>query len=295
MDVLRALGWRIEIERALDGSASGAGVYRVRANGRDAVLKVGVGRRELDFYLTLAERVPVATPKLLRYGEVDEFTALLLSAHTPAAPAGEWKRADWLEVTRQLAALHSAAVPEGEAWRHESWLLQALEEPPVGLAEDYWSRTEAGSRLGAVFEDSAALAAAYSKPPDCFVHGDCHVDNLLREGDQFVWADWQAATVGSPAGDLAFLWSRADADGADLPYDEMLHEYAVLRSVDSAVLRRAVLAAELGILLYGWPNYARHRSRADQARMTRRLLRLMDDWLLGGPVEGAAGGWGERS
>lgn len=112
--VVSSLGWAVDIDGGtLAGSASGAGVYRVQIDGHDAVLKVtGAGggqrnaRRELAFYRTLADQVPVVTPTLLRYADNDDFTALLLSAHTPARHAREWDQSAWLEVARQLAALH---------------------------------------------------------------------------------------------------------------------------------------------------------------------------------------------
>jgi Ser/Thr protein kinase RdoA (MazF antagonist) len=281
--VVRSLGWDVEVEgEELAGSASGAAVYRVRVDGGDAVLKVTVGagranaRRELAFYRTMADQVPVATPKLLRSADNDELTAMLLSAHTPARPAREWTQSAWLDVARQLAALHSMPLPDEQPWTEQSWLQQLLDQPPLDGAEDYWSR----DTVGVILEDPGALAVAVNAMPDCFLHGDCHADNLLTEGSQLVWADWQAASIGSPAGELAFLWSRADADGADLPYDAMLHEYAVLRATDPAVLRRAVLAAELAILLFAWPQYAVHRTQLDRARMTRRLLVLRNNWLI---------------
>jgi thiamine kinase-like enzyme len=280
------LGWALDIEGGtLAGSASGAGVYRVQIDGYDAVLKLtGAGggqrnaRRELAFYRTLADRVPVTTPTLLRYADNDDFTALLLSAHTPARHAREWDRSAWLEVARQLAALHSITPPDEDPWIDTPWLRQAFERPPISFAEDYWSGTDAADSIGPVLNAPAALDKAFRATPDSFLHGDCHVDNLLREGDQIVWADWQAAGAGSPAGELAFLWSRAHADGADLPYDAMLREYITHREVDPAPLRRSLVAAEIGILLFGWPAYAAYRSQNERDRITSRLLQLIDDW-----------------
>jgi thiamine kinase-like enzyme len=248
----------------------------VQSDGHDAVLKVtGAGggqrnaRRELTFYRTLADRVPVMTPTLLRYADNDDFTALLLSAHTPARHAREWDQSAWLEVARQLAALHSIPLPDEDPWIDTPWLRQVLERPPISLAEDYWSGTDAADTIGPVLKAPGALGEAFRATPDSFLHGDCHVDNLLREGNQIVWADWQAAGTGSPAGELAFLWSRAQADGADLPYDAMLREYVTHREVDPALLRRSLVAAEIGILLFGWPAYAAYLTQSDRDRITR--------------------------
>jgi hypothetical protein len=84
--------------------------------------------------------------------------------------------------------------------------------------------------------------------------------------------------IGSPAGELAFLWSRADADRADLPYDAMLREYVTHREADPALPRSSLVAAEIGILLFGWPHYAAYRTQNERDRMTRRLLQLIADW-----------------
>jgi Ser/Thr protein kinase RdoA (MazF antagonist) len=284
--VVRALEWGIDAgSTELTGAASGSGVYRVRIDGTEAVLKVTTAdrgqsnaRRELTFYRTLASQVPVTTPTLLRYADNDDLTALLLSAHTPARPAQQWHRSAWLEVARQLAALHSTPMPDQPSWLDTPWLQGVLDRPPIGLAEEHWSRTDAADRVGMVLDAPATLAAALAATPACFLHGDCHVDNLLREGNGVVWADWQVAGVGSPAIDLAFLWSRADTDGADVPYAEMVREYATRRGIDAVVLQRSLIAAELGILLFGWPRFAAHRTRTERNRLTRRLLQLMNEW-----------------
>jgi len=284
--VLRELRWHVDaVGVQLRGSASGSAVHPVRVDGAEAVLKVtmaGPGqvnaRRELGFYRTMAERVPVRTPRLLRYADNDDFSALLLAAHPPAPPACEWDRPRWLALAGQLAALHSSPVPDRPSWLATPWLRQILDDPPVDMAEEYWSRTGAGDKVGAVLAEPAALAAAIAASGVCFVHGDCHVGNLLRDGDSTVWADWQQAGAGSPAVDLAFLCSRADADGADLPYGAMLREYAAHRPCDVGALYRSTIAAELGILLFGWPEYAVHIGQTGRDRLTRRLLRLVDDW-----------------
>jgi aminoglycoside phosphotransferase (APT) family kinase protein len=281
--VVEGLGWDLEVDGTkLAGAASGAGVYRVRLDGRDAVLKVTAeagqqnARRELDFYRTLADRVPVVTPQLLRYADNDEFTVIVLSAHTPPPPAHEWEQAAWLEVVRQLAALHSMPAPDEQRWTETPWLRKTLRQPPITLAGNYWSTTSAAAAVDQLLTDTTALARDVDAVPDCFLHGDCHADNLLRDRDDLiVWADWQSAGAGAPAGELALLWSRAHADGADLPYDAMLHEYADLRGIDAAKLRPAVRAAELAFLLFAWPDFAAYLPQSTLDRLTSRLLELM--------------------
>lgn len=282
---LRALGRSVEgTPVELAGSMSQSGVYRVKVDGRDAVVKATaagrdqrIARRELTFYLVLADRVPVRTPTLINYVDTDDQTVLLLSAHTPGPPAREWDDSAWLEVARQLAALHSMQPPDGDPWLRKSWVRRLLDHPPAD-AEAFWSNSPAADHVGDVFADTTALAHALNAVPDRFVHGDCHVDNLLRDGDEIVWADWQGAGIASPAGDLSGLWERAYSDGADPPRDAMLKEYATCRGIDPAPLRLALLATELSSTLLAWPEYFGYLTPSQQDRLTQRLIRLIRDW-----------------
>ncbi|MCW3843902.1 aminoglycoside phosphotransferase family protein [Micromonospora yasonensis] len=282
----RAVGWDLGAEReVLAGAASGSRVYRVRVDGMDAVLKVttagpgqSAARRELRFYQTLARQVPVTTPALLRHADDDNLTAILLSAHPPALPARDWDLPAWRRVAREVADLHSTPVPEQSSWLDTPWLQQILDRSSVDSAGAYWSRTEAAHRVDRVLEKPEALAAAVAATEDRFLHGDCHVGNLLGDGSRLVWADWQVAGVGKPAVDLAFLWSRAHADGAEPPYAAMVDEYLARSEIDKAALQRSLIAAELGVLLFGWPAFAAHRTQAERDRLTRRLIQLIEGW-----------------
>jgi Ser/Thr protein kinase RdoA (MazF antagonist) len=284
--VMRSVGLEIDGKHVeLVGGASGSGVFRVQIDGDDAVLKVtragdrqDNARRELAFYQTLADQVPVVTPKLLRYADNDRFTALLLSAHGSARPAPQWEPSAWLEVARQLAALHSVPPPEGDCWTGPPARRRLPYRPPIDLASSYWCATEAAASVRCFLDEPEQLARALQAGPVCFVHGDCHVENLLREGERIVWTDWQVTGVGCPASELAFLWSRAHADGADVPYDAMLREYLDHRPTEPASMRRALIAAEIDILLFEWPQYVTVISPEARARLTRRLLHLIDDW-----------------
>lgn len=285
---LRALGRDVPAPvTELAGSHSGSGVWRVPVDGSDAVLKVTAAdagqpnaRRELAFYRTLAGQVPVETPELLDYADNDEFTAILLSAHGAAIPAARWDLADWLELARQLAVLHSTPQPPADgAWfQHRPWTRSVLDQPRSRIAEEYWSRTEAAGWLVGLLDAIPEFARALDALPVCFVHGDCHVDNLLRDGRRIVWTDWQVVGLGSPAGDLAFVGSRANSDGADMPYDAMLREYASRSGIDLEPMRRAVAAAELGTMLFGWPYHVGDLTQGERDRLTRRMLQLAAYW-----------------
>ena len=240
-------------------------------------------RRELAFYRTLAGEVPVATPRLLAHVDDGEMTALVLSAHTPGLAARDWTLSGWLEVARQLAALHRTPMPRGAFWRQPPWLLKVLSAPPIDRMRSYWQRTAAAVPASWALEITDTLADAVCGPSECLIHGDCNVDNLLFDGERMVWADWQGTGVASPVVDLAFLWGtfwhRRERVAPDPPRDAILLEYAAHRGLDPSPLRRSVIAAELGMTLFGWPGWAPHHSQDEQDRTAGRLIELVDDWV----------------
>lgn len=114
--------------------------------------------------------------------------------------------------------------------------------------------------LAPIVADTTALQQTISLAADCFLHGDCHTDNILIDDEDLVWIDWQGAGGGSPAAELAFPSIRATPNGATLPQDDMIYRYATSLGLDVAQISRAVLAAELAIFLFTWPEYATYNT-----------------------------------
>jgi hypothetical protein len=286
---LRALGRDPKTPmELLAGSASGSRVYRLP----DAVVKITTAdswrepaQRELWCYRELPGRVPVLMPTLLGCIDTDEMTALLLSAHQPAIPAAEWDHSAWLEVVGQLAELQATAPrPDILPPDWQSGILSAPSAERIAMVSAYWDATEAATVARRFIDSPAQLADALAASPISFMHGDCHVGNLLRDdAGRLVWTDWQGASVGHGVGELTFLCGRANADGADPPREEMLRRYVEIRGIDLAETHRAALAAELGALVFAWPEYASWNSPATRDRLTERLLRLAAEWTQARP------------
>lgn len=112
----------------------------------------------------------------------------------------------------------------------------------------------------------------------CFVHGDCHTDNILMDGDRLVWVDWQNTGLGYPVGDLSFVSSRATPSGAVVPLTEMINRYARRRGFDADELARAVVATELGTYLVVSPEYHKFNSPAGVDRINQRIVELSRTW-----------------
>jgi Ser/Thr protein kinase RdoA (MazF antagonist) len=294
--------------RPLAGAGSGSAVYRLTTGTRDAVLKITTAaswrahaRRETDFYQSLATRVPVRVPTLLAAADTDDVTCLLLATAEPLPPPAEWDATRWLEVAAQLGHLHTTSVTA------DGWLRRVpaptLEPPAVETraaegpaaeagapALEFWRREGLGGLAEELVGRLGELSAAVDALPACLVHGDCHAANLLADGGGLVWADWQEVGLGHGPEDLALLWQRAEADGGRPPREEMLAAYAAARGIpDGPVLRRAVAAAEIRLLLLAWPGFLVRAEPGRRAAMVGLLRRLGAGWssVAGGDDVGA--------
>jgi Ser/Thr protein kinase RdoA (MazF antagonist) len=246
--------------------ASGSGVYRLGAGAGSHVLKVTEGgredaRRELTFYRELADTVPVRTPRFVDGRSTDDLTVLLLTASRPGPAADTWDLAHWLEVAGQLGSLHKALDRTGldaRPWLHP-------EQPETGVASAdrlaLWTRSPLAPIALPLLADLERLRAALYQLPACLVHGDCHAHNLLRDVDgQLVWADWAQVGVGRGPEEFAILWQRAEFDGASVPREPMVAAYAATRGIDvDDRFRDALTAAELLMILLGWPAFLLER------------------------------------
>lgn len=289
-DLVAKVAERLDVRVELPASTLGKSGSRIhgvrRQDGRTCVLKVTslreddaarAGRRELAFYRDLAAGMPIRTPALLDTYEDDAVIALLLSAHGAVDPATSWDRRSWLALAVDLARLHGTAVPAPDRWQ-EMWSpVHALSEPDLPMIEGFW-REDLGSSLDAIVESRERLAQEILQAGECFIHGDCHTENILREDGALVWIDWQGTSIGSPARELAFLHARATPSGARIP-PELLATYCRERDTDLARMRRSVLAAELGIFIFEWPPYASFNSPAGTQRVRRRTRDLAQRWM----------------
>ncbi|HEX3588785.1 MAG TPA: aminoglycoside phosphotransferase family protein [Pseudonocardiaceae bacterium] len=253
------------------GSQSGAGVSPVRlASGEPAYLKttpaplgpeaLAAARRELRFYRHVGPGLAVPTPELLGWRDTDDGVALLLASAGGPVPVRAWTPAMWAALGDRLAVLHDTPVPH--AW--------ARPDPLTGdLSAAYWDDVP-DVRAQEVLDSLAALAPVFG-------HGDCHSANVVWRDGRLTLCDWQTSGVGRPGSDLAFPAVRAAPEGVQVPPD-LVDAYARRRGCDAAVVRRAVLAEELAILLYLWPPFAKFHTDAAIGRVRERLRTLVARW-----------------
>lgn len=287
---LEMLGRSGVVGSRLAGSRSGAGVFAVALDGADAVLKVTrgstealrAGRRELEFYRTVAPTLPVRTPSLIGHVQAEQSVILLLAAVGSATSATEWDDGRWVRAAVELAAVHDTAVPDDPLWRRRSWILDAIDQPGRADVAAFWSKPGERELLGPILADLPALGRVISAQSPCLFHGDCHTDNLLTsaepDDDAIVWVDWTSAGLGRPADDLAFLSVRAVPSGAAPPREAMLAAYAARRDLALEPLRAAVLATELTCFLLAWPEFAVYNTEVGIDRVRTRVRELARAW-----------------
>jgi hypothetical protein len=303
---------RLRIEEALSaklellsGGVSGAATYQVHGLPEPCVLKVIAakspehvrtrGQREIYFYNELAAHIPLHTPNVLAsLIELSGYCALLLTAYAPVKPANELNNAEFNEIAEQLAGFHAVYWNRTEQLDNFSW----IERPKVvdlthdaSYASEIW-RTLArqpqfrelltGSRLRDI---EAALAEITTKSEYgsetvmTLCHGDCHLENLLRDGEgHLIWADWQEVRISHGPGDLTFLIQRAEANGATIAHDIMIRTYckalaaAGVKDVNETAVKSAMHESEKRTRLLYWPDYMINATPETMAHHLRRIF-----------------------
>lgn len=111
--------------------------------------------------------------------------------------------------------------------------------------------------------------------PPVLEHGDCHVDNMVRDrAGRVLLVDWQEARLGHGLADLVFVWQRAEFAGAHPPREAMTEAYADARGLDRVALAPLLDRIELRLLREEWPPFLSLGDDAGRAALARRLAAL---------------------
>jgi aminoglycoside phosphotransferase (APT) family kinase protein len=202
--------------------------------------------------------------------------AMLLAAAGEPRDVRKWTAEMWASLGRDLGSLHTMPPPSGGEWAaRRDALSEALTAPRVEQVTAFWGM--ALPLLPVILARRAELAEQIAGLPPVFVHGDCHTGNLVHSAGSLVFCDWQAASIGRPGSDLAFLSVRAAPLGVAVP-DDLVDGYLERRPCDRQALRRALLAEELATFVFLWPPFAMFNDAAGIARVHRRARALADQW-----------------
>lgn len=272
---------------------------------RGAMELLGGYRRELAFYRNVAGRAPLHTPHVHTAqiaegseGSVD-FVLLLEDLR-------DWDNADHLVgLTIEQARLAVANLAGLHAWSVDSCNIPALQHFPsisTPIVRDLlvpafapgWQiyRDRSGAtvprrvaRFADRFTELAPQALAALVEHSMLLHGDIRADNMFFDGERLKIVDFQFASVGSGAADIAYLVSQGLPTDARRGLDEALtREYLGLLGVpyrfDDAWRHYRFAVAYLMVLpvitLVGWDSLP-ERSRALCLELTSRAVAAIDD------------------
>src|SRR6478735_5929099 len=268
----------VEIERIAQDSGFSSLLYRLHLTGdgvpptliaklpaqseaRSALEMLGGYRRELAFYQLVAGRAPMQTPRVYAARIVDGTADFVLLMEDLA----RWDNADHLAGLSMdrartcidaLAGLHAWSISNAD-------VLEAFPSIDTPVARDllvpafgpgwqiYREKSSAPvSSAVAAFADrfaehaGAALEALTERP--VLLHGDIRADNLFFDGDRLKVVDFQFASRGAGAADIAYLVSQGLPTEVRSGHDEaLIREY------------RACLSAR-GVMDYAFDEAWRH-------------------------------------
>lgn len=207
------------------------------ADSRAIATHLGLYKREVEFYRTLAPTARVSTAQC--YGaalDSDGGFALLLADCAPAK-VGDQIAGIAPELAhramREAARLHSAFWDCGDnpdfAWLDTGPVAQPFYSPDMlrgqwpGFKDRYADKLTADMiRVCDRFCERFEAYSALLDRPRCVTHNDYRPDNMLfRDDGQVIVVDWQTAALGQNAGDVSYLIGGAfsPADRREIEHD----------------------------------------------------------------------------
>lgn len=186
---------------------------------------------EVGWYRDVAGQSGVGCPRCYHaaIGEDETQFVLMLEDMAPASQGDQLTGAALIQVQsaiREAAALHSYR-PKTGMLENYSWLLHGqsngdyMRQSLPAIYPEF--RKRFSSRLSAdILDMGAELIAKFGAYLDvepanaCITHSDMRLDNILFDdgGKRAILVDWQTATLGNGANDIAYLIGTSFADPA---------------------------------------------------------------------------------
>ena len=277
-----------------------------QSEARGAMELLGGYRRELAFYRDVAGRAPMQTPLVYAARMVHDTSDFILLLEDLV----DWDNADHLAglpmgrarvCIAALAGLHAWSMDDANSAALEAFpsidtpVVRDLLVPAFGPGWQIFrdkSSVPVPAAIAAFaerFADRAATALSALTARSMLLHGDIRADNLFFDGDRLKVVDFQFASRGVGAADIAYLVSQGLASEVRRGHDEALvREYlAHLNangvadySFDEAWCHYRLAVAYLMLLpvitLNGWDTMP-ERSRALCLTLVDRAVATIDD------------------
>jgi hypothetical protein len=271
---------------------------------RGAMELLGGYRRELAFYRDIAGAVPLETPHVYTARMVDGTADFVLLLEDLA----DWDNAYHLAgLSMDRARVCIAALAGLHAWSTANpAALQAFPSIDTPIARDllvpafgpgwqvYLAKSSvpvpaAVADFAAGFADGAGRALEALTERSMLLHGDIRADNLFFDGDRMKVVDFQFASIGAGAADIAYLVSQGLPTEVRRGHDEVLVREYLAALVDGGVsdysfeeawrhyrFAVAYLMILPVITLNGWDAMP-ERSRALVIKLTDRAVATIDE------------------
>ena len=201
--------------------------------------------KEVAFYVELGDRVAVRTPRC-HYAAIDDGRPRFVLVLEDMAGTEQGDQINGCPVDHAEAALVNLAGLHGTTWCDETlaaadWLggnaaiTADVMVPVLGMAADAFAErfaAELDPAEAAVLDATRELLATWMFDRGdrySVVHGDYRLDNLLFPADDpagVAAVDWQTASVGPPARDVAFFLSTClEVDDRRRHEDDLVAAY----------------------------------------------------------------------
>ncbi|MBX7455757.1 ecdysteroid 22-kinase family protein [Mycolicibacterium sp. 3033] len=270
---------------------------------RGAMEVLGGYRRELVFYRDVAGRAPVGTAHVYTARQAVDSTDFILLLED----LRDWDNADHLAglsieraelVITSLAALHAWSTDpvNGSVLQHfPSISTHAVRDLLIPAFRPGWQiyRDKTGAtvprsvaRFAQRFDEWAPQALAALTEHSVLLHGDIRADNMFFDGGRLKVVDFQFASVGCGAADIAYLVSQGLPTAVRRGHDESLVRGYLDRldlesyGFDDAWRHYRFAAAYLMVLpvvtLMGWDGLPQ-RSRNLCLELVTRAITTIDD------------------
>lgn len=230
------------------------------ATSRATAAMFGLYRKEVEFYRKAAPLLAVRTPRL-HFADSDESGAQFLLLFEDVGPARQGDQIAGCTLDDAHAAIRQAAAIHAPGWGRAELLEADWLQPPPDLGakvgamypqaqalfrERYTGKLE--PELMAVceqFAENAALWFGRDDPPQCLIHGDFRLDNLLFEirggTEPIAVLDWQTVARGRAMTDVGyFLGCGIGQLGLDHDDELMALYLAEMRARGVKLLRDAI-------------------------------------------------------
>jgi hypothetical protein len=204
----------------------------------DVGTALGLYVREARFYAELADTVPMRVPRC--YDPGDGVAQPLLLEDLSSLRAGD--QIAGLTIEQAQMILRGAAALHAQHWETatQDWLFELDNPVNVQMLEQVTTagvpalRERFSSRFGSAVLDAAAdvcariadVLTACSQGPRTIAHGDLRLDNLLFDGRDAVYLDWQTVAHTRGTHDVAYLLSGSiDSGTLSRSWEDLLRGY----------------------------------------------------------------------